>query len=1177
MIVIGVISNSLRERLLRIDNLSLEDAIKIGQAAEATKKHAYKLCRSQENQTIDALKSNQNNTKQKMQKQEDNEYISQPCKYCGMLHKRCKCPAYGKTCLKCKKFNHFASVCLSTQKRIDLTQAHFQLQYESDSDDFFIGIIDQTEKNDNTFEENTNVSNVKERDWFISVKSNGSQIRYKMDTGVQANVLPLSIYNQLNIRPTLTETNVKLSAYNGESIPAVGQCELNLKNKNENYQVTFIVTDSKSPPLLGLQTCQQLNIIKRIWAVNTSEPNLMEQYEDVFGEIGCLQGEHHISINSDVKPVIHPPRKIPISMLDKLKAELERMKQLDVIEKIDEPTDWVSSLVIVEKPNGQIRLCLDPRDLNKAIKRHHHPMPTVDEILSKLGGAKVFSKLDASSGYWQIKVDDESSKLLTFNTPFGRYRFKRLRFGIHSAAEVFQKKIFEIISKIDGAANDQDDIIVFGRDMEEHDKALNQVLDRVRESGLKLNKGKCVIRVTETTFLGHLISANGIKPDPQKIEAILKMPMPCNKTELQRFLGMITYLGKFLPNLSKATAPLRQLLEKDVQWHFDEQHKSAVDMLKKMVTSSPVLASYEPELPTRITTDASKAGLGAVLEQNHDGEWKPIAYASRAMTQCEQHYAQIEKETLAIVFACERFHEYAYGMGVIVRSDHKPLKAIFSKPINKAPPRIQRFLLRLQKYDLQVEFTPGSQIPVTDALSRAYLTQPAKPEVPEQEIRCHVHSIIKGLPVSATKLDEIKRETAKDKSLQALKCYIQEGWQDDKRTIPDEVKPYLSHQEEIWETDGIMLRGNRIIVPTSMRKEMKCPIHEGHLGIERCKVRACEALYWPGMSSEITDMISRCSTCVQLRRKHQREPLIPLPPVTEAWTRVGTDLFKMQGKDYLLVVDYHTNYPEISLLPDTTSSTVIKHTKSIFARHGIPNVVISDNGPQFASKEYQEFAKKWEFQHITSSPYHPEANGKAERTVQTIKTLLKKALKDEEDPYLALMNFRACPSPDGTPSPATMLMNRMLRTRLPRMNQEKSHLDKAILEQKQYYDAKTKPLPPLAEGSTVRIHRGKSWDSLAQVVKTADSPRSYISQDEAGKILRRNRRDLLHTNEEFTVESPHDSGDNDLELIKSPSQSTQSTATVQAPSSNFSTRTQMSPYKTRSGRTVRQTCLGQGL
>ena len=639
----------------------------------------------------------------------------------------------------------------------------------------------------------------------------------------------------------------------------------------------FIVTDTESPPLLGLQTCQKLNIIKRIWAVNTSDPNLMAEYKDVFGEIGCLQGEYHIITDPEVKPVIHPPRKIPISMMDKLKAELERMKQLDVIDKIDEPSDWVSSLVIVEKPNGQIRLCLDPRDLNKAIKRHHHPMPTVNEILAKLGGAKMFSKLDASSGYWQIKVDDESSKLLTFNTPFGRHRFKRLPFGTHSAAEVFQKKISEIISDIEGAANDQDDIIVFGKDSEEHDKALKQVLDRVRESGLKLNKKKCTFRMTEITFLGHLISADGIKRDPRKIEAILKMPTPTSKTELQRFLEMINYLGKFLPNLSKETAPLRQLLEKDVQWRFEQPHETAINTLKKMITSSPVLAYYEPKLPTRVTTDASKAGLGAVLEQNYEGEWKPVAFASRAMTQCEQHYAQIEKETLAIVFACERFHEYTYGKRVIVRSDHKPLKAIFSKPLNKAPPRIQRFLLRLQKYDLRVEFTPGSEIPVADTLSRAYLNHQVKPEVREQEIRCHVHSIIKSLPVSMSKLDELKRETAKDENLQKLKLFIREGWPNDKKTVPDAVKPYLTHLYEISEAEGIMLRGSRIIVPTSMRREMKSRIHEGNLGIERCKARAREALYWPGMSSEITEMISRCSTCLEFRRKHQREPM---PTVT---------------------------------------------------------------------------------------------------------------------------------------------------------------------------------------------------------------------------------------------------------------------------------------------------------
>ena len=208
MIVIGVMGNSLRERLLRMDNLSLEDAIKLGQTAEATKKHAYELCRSQENQTIEALKLNQNNIQSRITKQENNEYISQPCKYCGTLHRRRKCPAFGKTCLKCNKLNHFASVCLSSQKRIDLTQA--KLQQESDKEDFFIGVVEQSKQSKATPEENTMSLKVDERDWFICLQSNGSKIRYKMDTGAQANVLPLSTYNQLNIKPILEETNVKL-------------------------------------------------------------------------------------------------------------------------------------------------------------------------------------------------------------------------------------------------------------------------------------------------------------------------------------------------------------------------------------------------------------------------------------------------------------------------------------------------------------------------------------------------------------------------------------------------------------------------------------------------------------------------------------------------------------------------------------------------------------------------------------------------------------------------------------------------------------------------------------------------------------------------------------------------------------------------------------------------------
>ena len=205
---------------------------------------------------------------------------------------------------------------------------------------------------------------------------------------------------------------------------------------------------------------------------------------------------------------------------------------------------------------------------------------------------------------------------------------------------------------------------------------------------------------------------------------------------------------------------------------------------------------------------------------------------------------------------------------------------------------------------------------------------------------------------------------------------------------------------------------------------------------QRCKIRERECLFRPGMTSKIADMVSRCETCIQSRRKQQREPFIPMPPATHAWSRVACDLFHMNRRDFLLIVDYFTSYPEVTLLTETTSSAIIAHTKSIFARHGLPDTVITNNGPQFTSPEYGDFAKQWEFKHATSSPLHSRANGKVEYTVQTIKGILKKATRSGEDPYLTLLNFRACSAPGGTPSPAMLLMNRNVKTRIPEFNEQ---------------------------------------------------------------------------------------------------------------------------------------------
>ena len=259
----------------------------------------------------------------------------------------------------------------------------------------------------------------------------------------------------------------------------------------------------------------------------------------------------------DIAPIVSPPRRVPIALRHKLKSELSRMTHLDVIEPVNDPSEWVNPLVLVEKPNGQLRICLDPQELNKAIKRHHFKLPTPEELFSEMSGAKYFTKLDASSGYWQIKVDHESSKLLTFATPFGRYRFKRLPFGILSASEIFQSSLAEIISGIEGVRNSQDDIIIWGENIDILNARTHAVLQKIKNSGMKLNKNKCLFAQLSLTFLGHKLSGEGVSPDHTKVKAIQEMPNPECWKDLERFLGMVAYLAKFIPNLSEKTHELR--------------------------------------------------------------------------------------------------------------------------------------------------------------------------------------------------------------------------------------------------------------------------------------------------------------------------------------------------------------------------------------------------------------------------------------------------------------------------------------------------------------------------------------------------------------------------------------------------------------------------------------------
>ena len=397
--------------------------------------------------------------------------------------------------------------------------------------------------------------------------------------------------------------------------------------------VKFFVVDTEVESVLSGNSCLKLGLLKRVHQLTGQElPSKrveLEDYPELFPGLGCLSDMYHIELAEGAVPVVHAPRKVPVPQRAKVVEELKRMEKLGVIVRQKEPTEWVNSLVVVPKPTGAVRLCIDPRDLNLAIKRPHYPMKTIDEVANRLQGAKIFSIMDAASGFWQLKLDDESSRLCTFNTPIGRYRFTRLPFGMKCAPEIFQRTMDRMVEDLEGVEVIMDDVVVVG-DETTHDEWLHKFLDRASKQGLKLNKEKCKIRQTQVPYVGHLLTSEGLKIDPQKVKAVQEMPAPQSKEDAKCLLGFVQFLSRYLPSLSTVDAPLRELEKEDMLFHWEPPQQESFEKIKKLVSEAPVLQYYDVSKPAKIQCDASGKGLGAVLLQDD----KPVCYASRALTGC---------------------------------------------------------------------------------------------------------------------------------------------------------------------------------------------------------------------------------------------------------------------------------------------------------------------------------------------------------------------------------------------------------------------------------------------------------------------------------------------------------------------------------------------------------------
>ena len=565
----------------------------------------------------------------------------------------------------------------------------------------------------------------------LEVNVNGITTRVLIDSGSVSNLIGMEEYEELKaqgLNAKMEDCHKRLYAYGGKELEVIGQVQVEISVGDKKISSRLVVTKS-GRCLLGHETSKALGLL-RIGSGVSSEfvecnvvgenlaPVLQAKYPTVFVGVGKLKDyKLKLHVDSEVTPIAQKPRRVPFALREKVTAKVEDLIAKDIVERVNGPTSWVSPVVIAPKASGDIRLCVDMRKANAAIIRERIPIPTVDEVLENLNGSAVFSKLDLRLGFHQIELDEDSRDITTFATHDGLFRYKRLSFGVNSAPEKYQQIVRQVVSDISGVQNIADDLIVHGKNNEEHDRNLHGVLQRLKEKNLTLNPQKCQFRMDKVVFMGLLVSKYGIGPTEEKVRAVLESSRPTTPTEVRSFLGMVGFSARFIPNFATIAEPLRAISRQGAPFVWGSEQEASFQELKQQLTSAPVLAYFDKEAHTRVIADASPVGLGAVLVQEKNGVGRAVCYASRSLSSVERRYSQTEKEALALVWACERFYLYLYGLQTFdLVTDHEALKVIYSRG-SKPSARIERWVLRLQPYSYKV-CCVASRDNIADALSR---------------------------------------------------------------------------------------------------------------------------------------------------------------------------------------------------------------------------------------------------------------------------------------------------------------------------------------------------------------------------------------------------------------------------------------------------------------------------
>lgn len=897
----------------------------------------------------------------------------------------------------------------------------------------------------------------------VNIDIDGKTCVMELDTATSANFITKHCWQKLGC-PTLDEPTSRYESASKHDVPVLGTFvgNVSLPDSSDKHDAEFIVADVPDLNLLGRTTTRDLGIsvdevlqstvscnavfdhIKEDTRLRNACRLLCEEFPELWKpELGCLKDvELEVRFSRNYKPVFYKARPVPMA----IQEDLEKAYQEGIAKGVWEPVqfnDCGTPVVPIKKPaqpgqKAKLRVCGDYSvSVNRFLPAHRHPLPLPEDLMRKLRGGYGFTKIDLADAYNQIRLGPRSQRRLALSTHTGVLLQKRLPFGIKSAPGYFQQIMDQLTQDLPGVAVYIDDILVSGKDADDHLQNLRRLLQRLSEKGLRGRLEKCSFARPWVEYLGHILSQEGIAKG-HKVDDVLKMPPPSDVSSLRSFLGSVQFYAKFLPpNFSSICEPLYRLTKKGTPWKWDTDEQGAFQTLRNLLASDSVLVHFDEKVPIGIACDASNVGIGAVLFHRFpDRSERPIANASKTLSESQRNYSQIQKEALAIIFGLKKFYQYLYGRRFVLVTDHKPLLALFG-PGKETPTlaanRLARWSLLLSQFDYTIEYRKTADHANADVLSRLPSGSDAQFDGEEStddaEMVCTIEEI--SNKVMPADYNSLARESARDPTISKVLRFTREGWPPNKTDEGTEMQRFRQIRDQLAICNGCLVLGQRAVIPVGLRRTVLGLLHLGHFGMQRMKQLARTSVYWPNIDDDIEATCRNCVPCGEHQNKPSKPAIHPWMLPEKPWSRLHMDhAVNFLGTNWLVLYDAYSKYPCIHRTDSMTAKSTIELLEQDFAHFGYPHTLVSDNASAFLSEEFQAWCKENGITHLTGAPYHPATNGAAERLVQTFKQAMKKSnLPPKRALQEFLMQYRRTPNSTGY-SPSELLNSRQIRTKI---------------------------------------------------------------------------------------------------------------------------------------------------